>query len=77
MTSWREWFHGYKPISGGIVYMGDNNALEIASIGTIKIKIFDGTVRTIKEVRRAKGLKKNILSSGKIDSLDCKTYVEK
>ena len=57
--------------------MGDNNALEIASIGTIKIKIFDGTVRTIKEVRRAKGLKKNILSSGKIDSLDCKTYVEK
>ena len=30
--------------------MGNDNALEITDIGTIKIKIFDGTIRTIWEV---------------------------
>ena len=56
--------------------MGDNHTLEIASIGTIKIKIFDGTVRTIEEVRHVNDLKKNLLSLGQIDSHRCKTHVE-
>ncbi|KAL5805264.1 hypothetical protein ACOSQ3_032064 [Xanthoceras sorbifolium] len=50
MTSRREWFHKYEPISGGSVFMGNDHALEIAGIGTIKIKMHDGTVRTIQEV---------------------------
>ena len=64
MTSRREWFHHYEPISGGSVFMGDDHALEIAGIGTIKLKMFDGMVRTIQEVRHVKGLKKNLLSLG-------------
>ena len=64
MTSRREWFHTYEPISGGSVYMGDDHALEIAGIGTIKIKMFNGTVRIIEEVRHVKDLKKNLLSLG-------------
>ena len=47
--------------------MGDDYALEIAGVGTVKIKMFDGTVRTIQEVRHLKGLKKNLLSLGQID----------
>ena len=50
MTFRREWFYTYEPISGGSVYMGDDHALEIAGIGTIKIKMFDGTIHTIGEV---------------------------
>ncbi|KAH9667565.1 retrovirus-related pol polyprotein from transposon TNT 1-94-like protein [Citrus sinensis] len=76
MTSRREWFHTYEPISGGSVYMGNDHALEIAGIGTIKIKMFDGTIRTIGEVRHVNGLKKNLLSLGQIDNHGCKTYVE-
>ncbi|KAH9698769.1 hypothetical protein KPL71_024127 [Citrus sinensis] len=76
MTSRREWFHTYEPISGGSVYMGNDHALEIASIGTIKIKMFDGTIRTIGEVRHVNGLKKNLLSLGQIDNHGCKTHVE-
>ncbi|KAH9767897.1 Integrase catalytic domain-containing protein [Citrus sinensis] len=49
MTSQREWFHTYEPISGGSVYMRDDHTLEIAGIDTIKIKMFDGTIRTIGE----------------------------
>ena len=44
--------------------MGDDHALEIAGIGTIKIKMFDGTIRIIEEVRHVKSLKKNLLSLG-------------
>ncbi|KAH9704396.1 hypothetical protein KPL70_011449 [Citrus sinensis] len=76
MTSRREWFHTYEPISGGSVYMGDDHALEIAGIGTIKIKMFDGTIRTIGEVRHVNGLKKNLLSLGQMDSHRYKTHVE-
>ncbi|KAH9647635.1 hypothetical protein KPL70_025262 [Citrus sinensis] len=76
MTSRREWFHTYEHISRGSVYMGNDHALEIASIGTIKIKMFDGTIRTIGEVRHVKGLKKNLLSLGQMDSHGYKTHVE-
>ena len=38
--------------------MGNNHVLKITGIGTIKIKMFDGTIRTIGEVRYVNGLKK-------------------
>ncbi|KAH9658914.1 retrovirus-related pol polyprotein from transposon TNT 1-94-like protein [Citrus sinensis] len=76
MTSRREWFHTYEPISGGSVYMGDNHALEIVGIGTIKIKMFNGTIRTTGEVRHVNGLKKNLLSLGQMDSHRYKIHVE-
>ena len=57
MTSQREWFYTYEPILRKFVYIRDDHALEITSIGTIKIKIFDTTIRTIEEVRHVKGLK--------------------
>ena len=55
--------------------MGDDHALEIAGIGTIKLKMYDGTIRTIQEVRHVKGLKKNLLSLGQLDSDGCKIQV--
>ena len=56
--------------------MGDDHALGIAGIGTIKIKMFDGTIHIIEEVQHVKGLKKNILFLEQIDNLGCKTHVE-
>ena len=55
--------------------MGDDHALEIAGIGTIKLKMYDGTICTIQEVRHVKGLKKNLLSLGQLDSDGCKIQV--
>ncbi|KAG6418890.1 hypothetical protein SASPL_121096 [Salvia splendens] len=76
MTPRREWFHKYECIPGGSVYMGNDQALEIAGVGTIKIKMFDGTVRTIQDVRHVRGLKKNLLSLGQLDDLGCKSRIE-
>lgn len=56
--------------------MGNDHALKIVGVGTIKIKMFDGTIRTIQDIRHVKGLKKNLLSLGKLDSLGCRTHVE-
>ncbi|KAG6738061.1 hypothetical protein POTOM_059607 [Populus tomentosa] len=52
--------------------MGDNHAVEISGIGTIKLKMYDGLIRTISGVRHVKDLKKNLLSVGQFDSLGCK-----
>ena len=56
--------------------MRDDHALEIAGIGTIKIKMFDSTIHTIGKVRHVNGLKKNLLSLGQMDSHGYKTHVE-
>ena len=76
MTSRKEWFHTYESISGESVYMGNDHALEITGIGTIKIKMFNDTIHTIGEVRHVNGLKKNLLSLRLMDSHEYKTHVE-
>ena len=43
----QDWFHTYEPISRGTMFMGDNHALEIAFISTIKFKMYDGLICTI------------------------------
>ena len=62
------------------MYISDNLALEIVGIGTIKIKIYDGIIRTIQGVRHVADvadLKKNLLSLGQFDDLSCKTRIKK
>ena len=54
--------------------MGDNHALEIVDISTIKIKMYDGTIQGVRHVA---GLKKNLLFLGQLDDLGCKTRIEK
>ena len=55
MTSHKEWLHYYEPISRGSMYMDDNHAPEIAGINSTKVKMDDGEIHTIPEVRHAKG----------------------
>ncbi|KAL5772607.1 hypothetical protein ACOSQ2_012531 [Xanthoceras sorbifolium] len=77
MTSRREWFHHYENFSGEPVYSCNDHALKIVGIGTIKLKMYDGTVHTIQEVRHVEGIKKNLLSLGRLDDLGCKVEIEK
>lgn len=44
--------------------MGDNHALKIVGIGTIKLNMYDGMIYTIQKVQQVKGLRKNLLSLG-------------
>ncbi|GJT68803.1 gag-pol polyprotein [Tanacetum coccineum] len=45
---------------------------DIIGIRSIMVKMHDGTVRTIRDVRHVEGLKKNLLSLGQLVDLCCK-----
>jgi hypothetical protein len=47
-------------------------AYKIVGIGTIKIKMHDGIVRTLMEVRQGPELKKNLISTSALDTIGCK-----
>ncbi|GJX34505.1 gag-pol polyprotein [Tanacetum coccineum] len=66
MTARREWFHQYKPIfGGGSVYSCNDHELKIIGIGSIMVKMHDGTLRTIRCATR-RGLEKKLIITGTI-----------
>ena len=50
--------------------MGDDHPCDIEGIGTVRIKMFDGIVRELKEVRYVPQLKRNLISVGALETLD-------
>ena len=64
MTPNKEWFISYKPGSFGTVHLGDVNPYAITGIGTIKIQLHDGVVRTLNDVRHIPNMRKNLISLG-------------
>ena len=67
----KDWFATYEPVEGGTVLMGDNSSCKVAGIGSVQIKMFDGIVRTLTDVRHIPDLKRNIIS---LSTLDTKGY---
>ncbi|KAG8480706.1 hypothetical protein CXB51_025391 [Gossypium anomalum] len=68
MSPNRDWFTTYETISEGVVLMGNNASCKIAGVGTIKVKMFDGVVRTLSDVRHVPELKRNLISLSTLDS---------
>ena len=62
MTPFREWFHTYKSWDGGVIYLGDNTTCPMIRVGDVRIKMFDGIVRTVSNVRHVPALRKSLLS---------------
>ena len=58
----RSWFHTYQSVDDGIVYMGNNVTCKTVGIGSIRIKMYDGIVRTLTNVRHVPELRKNLIS---------------
>ncbi|KAK2981165.1 hypothetical protein RJ640_024388 [Escallonia rubra] len=72
----KEWFDCLTPCDGGTVLMGNDVVCKVMGIGTIKIKMFDGIVRTLGDVRYIPDLKKNLISLGTLDSIDCSISIK-
>ncbi|KAL8140268.1 hypothetical protein V2J09_006289 [Rumex salicifolius] len=72
----RKWFTSYKAINGGTVLMGNGHGCETVGIGTIRIKMHDGIVRTLMDVRHVPDLRKNLISLGVLESKGCKLIGE-
>ncbi|KAK2978726.1 hypothetical protein RJ640_015257 [Escallonia rubra] len=76
MCPHKEWFDCLTPCNGGTVLMGNDAVCEVMGIGTIKIKMFDGIVRTLGDVRYIPDLKKSLISLGTLDSIDCSIFLK-
>ena len=46
-----DWFSSFEKLDGCFAAIGDDHSCKVEGIGTICIKIFDGMVRELKEVR--------------------------
>ncbi|KAG8481139.1 hypothetical protein CXB51_025904 [Gossypium anomalum] len=64
MSPNRDWFTTYETVSEGVVLMGNNASCKIAGVGTIKVKMFDGVVRTLSDVRAKKNCQKLYVLQG-------------
>ena len=69
MTPNKDWFDTYKPYNVGMVQMGNDATCPIIGIGIVKIKMFDGVVRFLSNVRHVLDLRKNLISLGVLDDL--------
>ena len=71
MTPNRDWFSTYESMHKGVVLMGNNASCKTAGLGTVYIRMFDGVVRTLGDVRHVPNLKRNLIS---LSTLDAKGY---
>jgi hypothetical protein len=68
VTPNKDWFDTYGSINSSIVTMGNGAHCKITGIGNIIIKMFDGVVRTLCDVRHVPKVEKNLISLGTLDS---------
>ena len=67
----RDWFSTYETTFKGVVLMGNKVSCKITGIGIVIIKMFDGFVRKLGNVRHIPDLKRNLIL---LSTLDSKRY---
>ncbi|KAK3016566.1 hypothetical protein RJ639_005827 [Escallonia herrerae] len=68
----RDWFTTYHSFDGGKVLMGNDVACKVVGIVSIQIRMHDGIVRTLTDIRHVLELRKNLISLGTFDSNGCR-----
>ena len=71
MTPRKELMFDFKPVNGGKVLMGNDHVCSVNGAGSIKFKLWDGSIRTIENVRWVPQLRRNLLSLGMFDKNGC------
>lgn len=68
MSHDKRFFHDDKSNDSGRVLIANHNTCNIVGISSVKIRMHDGIIRTLKHVRHVPRLKKNLISLGMLDS---------
>ena len=66
VSSKRNWFISFKNLDGGLVQMSDNFTCNMNGVCIVLIKMFDGMVRELKNVRYIPQMK-NLISIGALE----------
>jgi hypothetical protein len=72
----RHWFVTYQSIDDGIVYMENDISCKFVRIDSIRIKMFDGIVKILTDVRHVPELRKNQIYLGVLDTRGYKSIVQ-
>lgn len=67
MSPKRYWFFDFEGLDSGQVLMGNNQSCRIHGVGSVNLKMWDGSVKVITEVRFIPDLKRNLISLGTLD----------
>ena len=68
MTPNKDWLNTYRLVNSDFALIGDDASCRVVGIGNIKVKMFDGVIRTLCDVRHVPDLMKNLISLGTLDS---------
>ncbi|KAH9724313.1 hypothetical protein KPL70_007440 [Citrus sinensis] len=72
----RNFFKNYETYDGGIVVIGNDASCRVIGRGTIKLKMLNGTIRELTNVRHIPDLKRNLISLGMLDKMRCVIKLE-
>ena len=68
MTPNKDWFNTYRLVNSSSILMGNDASCKVVGIRNIRVKMFDGVIRTLCDVRYVPNLRKNPISLGTLDS---------
>ena len=68
MSPNKEWFRNLQTQVGGSVLLGNDDSCKVKGIGNIRIKLQNGSIRCITNVRYIPELKRNLISLGTLES---------
>ncbi|KAH9650291.1 hypothetical protein KPL70_026321 [Citrus sinensis] len=76
MCPFKDYLLNYHETDGGKVMMGNNAVCKIVGIGNVNLKLHDGTIRELREVRYVPELKRNLISLGMLDKMGLSIKLE-
>ncbi|PRQ51350.1 putative RNA-directed DNA polymerase [Rosa chinensis] len=71
LCSRREYFDTFQEVKGFVTW-GDGTRRCVMGVGTVKIKMFDGAVRTLGDVVYVPRFRRNLVSLSQLDSKGCR-----
>ena len=74
MTPHREWFCEYERYDGGNVFLGDESTTKIIIWGKFKLRLIDGSIRTLPSVLHIPRLAINLIYVRKMDDAGVKIW---
>ena len=66
----------YEAYDGGIIVMGNDTSCKVVGRGLIRLKMFDGMIRELRDVKYVPKLKRNFISLGMLDKMRCLVKLE-
>ena len=66
----KDWFDTYRLVNYSYVLMGNDASFKVEGIGNIRVKMFDGVIRTLCDIRHVLDMRKNLISMGTLDGND-------